>query len=56
MRKFPSLFAPQFKGIVEGIGNDIILTAPNMNAYAERFVRSIKSECLDKMIFVERVY
>jgi transposase InsO family protein len=22
-----------------------------MNAYAERFVRSIKSECLDQMIF-----
>ena len=23
-----------------------------MNAYAERFVRSIKSECLDQMIFL----
>jgi len=49
------LFAPQFKGVVEGIGIDIILTAyraPNMNAHAERFVRSIKSECLAQMIFV----
>ena len=25
--------------------------APNCNAYAERFVLSIKSECLDRMIF-----
>jgi transposase InsO family protein len=24
---------------------------PNLNAYAERFVRSIKSECLDQMVF-----
>jgi len=49
------LFAPQFKGLVEGVGIDIVLTAYralNMNAYAERFVRSIKSECLNKMIFV----
>ena len=26
--------------------------SPNLNAYAERFVRSIKSECLDRMIFL----
>ena len=26
--------------------------APNMNAYAEHFVKSIKSECLDQMIFL----
>ena len=32
----------------------VVLTprqAPNCNAYAERFVLSIKSECLDQMIF-----
>jgi len=27
------------------------LRSPNLNAYAERFVRSIKSECLDQMVF-----
>jgi hypothetical protein len=26
--------------------------SPNHNAYAERFVRSIKYECLDRMIFI----
>jgi hypothetical protein len=26
--------------------------SPNLNAYPERFVRSIKNECLDRMIFV----
>ena len=26
--------------------------SPDLNAYAERFVRSIKEECLGKMIFI----
>jgi hypothetical protein len=26
--------------------------SPNLNAYAERFVRSIKEECLDRMILI----
>jgi hypothetical protein len=26
--------------------------SPNLNAYAERFVRSIKFECLNRMIFI----
>lgn len=49
------IFSPGFKSIVESSDVEILLTAyqaPNMNAYAERFVRSIKSECLDQMIFV----
>jgi hypothetical protein len=43
-----ALFSPCFKGMLEESGVSIVLTAyqaPNMNAYAERFVRSIKVEC-----------
>ena len=50
-----ALFSPRFKAILESSGVGILLTAyraPNMNAFAERFVRSIKSECLSKMVFV----
>ena len=47
-----------FRRIVEGAGVRIVLTpvqAPNANAYAERFVRSIREECLDRLIlFGER--
>ena len=30
----------------------LLSKSPNLNAYAERFVLSIKSECLDRMILV----
>jgi putative transposase len=47
-----------FRCIVQGAGVRIVLTpvqAPNANAYAERFVRSIREECLDHLIlFGER--
>jgi transposase InsO family protein len=52
-----AIFSPRFKSILRGSGVEMLLTAyqaPNMNAYAERFVRSIKSECLDQMIFLGR--
>jgi transposase InsO family protein len=50
-------FSPGFQSILGSSGVEILLTsyqAPNMNASAERFVRSIKSECLDQMIFLGR--
>jgi transposase InsO family protein len=52
-----SIFSPKFKSILKDSGVELLLTAyqaPNMNAHAERFVRSIKSECLDQMIFLGR--
>ena len=38
-----------FRRILQGAGVRIVLTpvqGPNANAYAERFVRSIREECL----------
>ena len=47
-----------FRAVLEGAGVRIVRTpvqAPNANAYAERFVRSIRGECLDRVIlFGER--
>jgi transposase InsO family protein len=43
-----------FCRIVQGAGVRMVLTpvqAPNANAYAERFVRSIREECLEHLIF-----
>ena len=49
-----SKYTTAFKRTLEGAGKKTALTpyrAPNCNADAERFVLSIKSECLNKMIF-----
>lgn len=47
------LFTKRFSKILEAVGITTIKISPkspNMTPFAERFVRSIKSECLDKMI------
>jgi transposase len=49
-----SKFSAQFTQILKAAGVDVIRTprqAPNCSADAERFVLSIKSECLQRMIF-----
>ena len=48
-----SKYSLRFRIVMEDAGIEPIKTpfqAPNANAYAERFVRSIKDECLDRMI------
>ena len=47
-------FSTQFRRILKDAGVEVVKTprqAPNCNAYAERFVLSIKTECLSRMIF-----
>jgi len=50
-------YTQQFRRLIDEGGTEVIRLppmSPNLNAYAERFVRSIKDECLGKMIFVGR--
>ncbi len=47
------LFTKGFRDILPGSGVEPLrlpARSPNLNAYAERFVLSIKSECLDKIV------
>jgi len=49
-----SKFSAQFKKILADAGVKVVqicYQAPNMNAIAERWVLSVKSECIDRMIF-----
>ena len=51
-------YTDQFRRLIRGSGTNVIRLpprSPNLNAYAERFVRSIKYECLDRMIFIGQV-
>jgi transposase InsO family protein len=49
-----SKYSSAFRGLLKNAGVQIVRLpprSPNLNAYAERFVRSIKHECLNRMIF-----
>jgi len=50
-----SKYSEQFRRLIRDSGTTVIRLpprSPNLNAHAERFVRSIKEECLNRMIFV----
>jgi putative transposase len=47
------LFTTEFLGLLAGVGVKSVKLpprSPNLNAYAERFVRTIKESCLERMI------
>jgi putative transposase len=47
------LFTTEFQGILASVGVTTVKLppqSPNLNPYAERFVRSIKESCLDRLI------
>ncbi len=47
-------YTEEFRDFLTDFGTNIVrlpARSPNLNAYAERFVLSIKTECLDRMIF-----
>lgn len=52
-------FSHAFDTIFRAEGVDVIPTpyrAPNANAYAERWIRSVREECLDKLLIISQVH
>ena len=49
------VFTADVRGLLRGGGVEPVrlpARSPNLNAYAERFVLSIKSECLDRLVLL----
>jgi len=49
----PRRAAPEFKNLLAGAGVKLLrlpACSPDLNAYAERFVRSIRQECLRHIV------
>jgi putative transposase len=50
-----ALFTRQFKRTLESGGVKTVclpVRSPNLNSFAERYIRTIKQECLDRMILI----
>jgi len=50
-----SKYTDQFRRLIRDGGTTVVRLpprSPHLNAHAERFVRSIKAECLNRMIFI----
>jgi transposase InsO family protein len=48
-------FTPAFDAVFQSAGIDVIHTpfrAPNANAYAERWVRTVRTECVDRLFIL----
>lgn len=48
-------YSAEFRGFLAREGTEVVRLpprSPNLNAFAERFVRSIKQECLSRMVFL----
>ena len=57
LRDRDTKYVAAFDEVFSADGAQILKTAvqaPNMNAYAERFVRTVRSECLDHLVIVSR--
>lgn len=52
-------FTDSFDTVFRTVGIDVICTpirAPNANAYAERWIRSVREECLDKLLIINQTH
>jgi putative transposase len=52
-------FTPAFDTVFRSQGIDVIPTpyrAPNANAHAERWIRSVREECLDKLLSIKQAH
>lgn len=50
-----SKFTAAFRGILKAAGTKCLMLpphSPNLNAFAERWVRSLREECLDRILFL----